>query len=1459
MSKPNNTATQTLNLAVAQKHTEKIALQPGQAIKLMIDGQLYTGQKTINGRPLRLVRKNDKLILEAEAQALAEVAGFFPPQTDTAQAAPDEAGADTNLLGALDAQSLFESGSSVQLAAADAGTLPAYSTPSWGTLIAQAATGAVSATTAATTTAAASTAAAATAVSAGAVIAAAVVAAVALSGNDDDAPAGDTTAPTVTVSNNVEGDTATGPVTYTFTFSEAVTGFDAADITVQGGTMGVFTAVSSTVYTLVVTPDNVASGSLSIGLNLATAKDAAGNATTAINVADQAYSQTIVNGNVAAGPLAEGHNLSVTIYNLAGEVLASGVEVNDDGSFTANLGAHSGAIVAVLVDGSSGNDYVDETSGEPVDLSTVLMAATTVTAGSAVNLNINPVTTVAAQKAGISVDDAGVPTLPNVTEADFSDDVTAAATAVATALNLGTAQDLLTSPVTTTVTADGASNLANANNYGKFLAVISAMDTTGDASGTADVLTALTAGINADGTTTPELDTQLQAAMTAAKVLIVDIGNATNDSSVAENTTAVLYTPDTSATVSVGTTYVYSLEGADAQLFNVNADTGAVTFKTAPNHEAPADAGANNVYNVTLKVTASNTDSETQVTQTSTDSIALAITVSDVADVAPVFTSGTPASVVENTDASAAVYTAVATPDVSNATVTYTLSGADEDLFAIANDGKVTFKNSPNYEAAVDDGANNTYNITVTATTGSVSSTQNVAITVTNDNEAPTATGSISTQTAVLNQLYTLNVATYFADVDANDTGTYTLTAGTLPAGLSLSTAGAITGTATATAASGSYTITRTDVGGLTASQTFTLSVVDKPSVLSFTVTDTDATSPNTATKGNSGETMQFVVTLSEAVTSEGGVTAVFTVNGVDVTATSSGVDGSNTITLTATVPATGNGTAITLKSLTGTITGDVSAQPLLAPTEGAISHSGYTVDNTLPTITSAYSVAENTSADTTLKTITLAANESVTWSGLSGDDASAFTLGTGANAGKLLFAGVTDKETKGSYTVTLTGTDDVGNAATQNITITLDNVNEAPSLSGVPGTAATAVVDQALALVDFAVADVDSATVTVTLTATNGTIGGVQDADANTAGIQVTGSVAQVNTALAAATFTAAAAGAASVGIAVSDGSLNATGTYELTAVTAPSLSTTLGGVTNLDARSNIVLSSTENVTAVAGKYITITNTGGIGFHGENPTNAFLIEATDPRVTINGGKITIDLDVDLDLANNYTLSIEAGAFLGAVSGQPSIALGSVSFSTVAPMDAAGGTAGNVSQAMAQDGTLVTSAYWLDLEDRSNPNSSAAQINAAGKDFVFVVADYSRATPPTSGPGDNGVATDDFFVRLYNFGSGDMLYIDNLGDNSDASLDRAGLTTFTGSSTGTLSGAGTRWKGITFAGIVVGDGSAAGDTTGGGLGSTIRLSLEASADTPSDHTVSVTYANLPTLLGTDIGNIFAVL
>jgi len=197
-------------------------------------------------------------------------------------------------------------------------------------------------------------------------------------------------------------------------------------------------------------------------------------------------------------------------------------------------------------------------------------------------------------------------------------------------------------------------------------------------------------------------------------------------------------------------------------LFNINATTGVVTFKSSPNYEAPADAGGNNVYD--LNVTASDgTNSATK---------AVAITVTNVNE-APTITSGATASFAEK--ATGTVYTVAATDQDAGATLTYSLTGTDAARFNInSTTGAITFKSSPNYEAPADSGKNNIYDVTVRASDGTNITTKAVAITVTNVNEAPVIT-SAATKSFAENGTGTVYTATA-TDVDAGTTLTYSLT-----------------------------------------------------------------------------------------------------------------------------------------------------------------------------------------------------------------------------------------------------------------------------------------------------------------------------------------------------------------------------------------------------------------------------------------------------------------------------------------------------------------------------------------------------------------------------------------------------------------------------------------------------------------------------------------------------------
>ena len=109
----------------------------------------------------------------------------------------------------------------------------------------------------------------------------------------------DTTPPTVAISDNFSGATATGSVVFTFNFSESVgSSFTADDIVASGGTKGTFTLASPTQATLVVTPPATSKGTIAVSVAARTFADAAGNQNVASAAAQQAFDTT---GSVGSG------------------------------------------------------------------------------------------------------------------------------------------------------------------------------------------------------------------------------------------------------------------------------------------------------------------------------------------------------------------------------------------------------------------------------------------------------------------------------------------------------------------------------------------------------------------------------------------------------------------------------------------------------------------------------------------------------------------------------------------------------------------------------------------------------------------------------------------------------------------------------------------------------------------------------------------------------------------------------------------------------------------------------------------------------------------------------------------------------------------------------------------------------------------------------------------------------
>jgi len=230
---------------------------------------------------------------------------------------------------------------------------------------------------------------------------------------------------------------------------------------------------------------------------------------------------------------------------------------------------------------------------------------------------------------------------------------------------------------------------------------------------------------------------------------------------VAENAPISTVVYDAAVTDVDGLAPVFSLSGADAGLFDINASTGEVTFKVSPNFEAPGDVGGNNVYDIDVKAF----DGQATTTRS------VAITVSNVNEAPSITSNGGGAtagvSVAENTSA---VTTVTATDPDAATTLTYSIiGGVDQAKFSIdPNTGALAFVAPPNFEAPTDSGLDNTYEVQVKASDGALDDVQTITVTVTDlqENAAPTAVADTVIMSAGTNPAIFLASALLANDTD---------------------------------------------------------------------------------------------------------------------------------------------------------------------------------------------------------------------------------------------------------------------------------------------------------------------------------------------------------------------------------------------------------------------------------------------------------------------------------------------------------------------------------------------------------------------------------------------------------------------------------------------------------------------------------------------------------------------
>lgn len=223
-------------------------------------------------------------------------------------------------------------------------------------------------------------------------------------------------------------------------------------------------------------------------------------------------------------------------------------------------------------------------------------------------------------------------------------------------------------------------------------------------------------------------------------VITSDGAGATFALDVAENSTAVTTVTATDADLPAQT-LVYSISGgADSTKFNIDSGSGVLTFASAPDFDAPADANGDNDYEVTVKVSdgAGRTDSQN-----------ITVSVTDLNDTTPVVDDGQSFFVIESATDATSLGTVTATdPDTVGSLQNWTIvSGNASSAFAIDSaSGELTVNNA----AALDFETLPTFTLTVRVSDGTnTSADQTVTVNVTNANDAPVVSAPASDSVAV--------------------------------------------------------------------------------------------------------------------------------------------------------------------------------------------------------------------------------------------------------------------------------------------------------------------------------------------------------------------------------------------------------------------------------------------------------------------------------------------------------------------------------------------------------------------------------------------------------------------------------------------------------------------------------------------------------------------------------------
>ena len=365
---------------------------------------------------------------------------------------------------------------------------------------------------------------------------------------------------TVTITDDQAGTAtvASGSILYSFQFSEIVTGFDAADITVVNGTKGAFTAVDGDAYTLVVTPLANFQGILTVGVAAGVAFDAAATPNTAAALSVQAVDTLAPVASIILDAITADN--VVNAAEAAGTVAVTGtvggdVQVGDTVTLTVNgNSSYTGQVQAGLT-------FSIDVAGSDLAADTNVHASVN-TADAAGN------TATATADQAYTVDTVA-PVASIILDAITADNIVNAAEAAGTVAVTGTVGGDVQVGDTVTLTVNGNSSYTGLVQAGLTFSIdVAGSDLAADTNVHASVNTTDAAGNTATAT-----DDQAYTVDTVAPVasIILDAITADNVVNAAEAAGTVAVTGTVGGDVQVGDTVTLTVNGNSSYTGQVQA------------------------------------------------------------------------------------------------------------------------------------------------------------------------------------------------------------------------------------------------------------------------------------------------------------------------------------------------------------------------------------------------------------------------------------------------------------------------------------------------------------------------------------------------------------------------------------------------------------------------------------------------------------------------------------------------------------------------------------------------------------------------------------------------------------------------------------------------------------------------------------------------------------------------